>query len=90
MAQVHKYGPMVPSMKVNGRSTRPTERESFGMLMGTSMRATGKMIKLMASVFTFTLTGLAMRDNGRTISRMAGVLRAGLMAASTRVATRKA
>ena len=54
------------------------------------MRATGKMIRLTDSVFTFTSMAPAMRVSGEMIFRMAGVLNPGLMGANTMAATRRA
>jgi hypothetical protein len=47
------------------------------MLMVTSMMDTGKMIKLMAKVFTVILMALNTRVNGKRINNMEEVLRHG-------------
>ena len=41
-------------MRASGNSTKQMEKESSGMQMATSMRVTGKMIKLTAMEYMFT------------------------------------
>jgi hypothetical protein len=81
---------MVPNTKASGVTTKPMARESSGTQMAMSMKEIGRMTRLMVSVSMSMLTELNMKDIGRTICRMAGELRAGQMAASTKVATKKA
>ena len=47
-----KYGQMEPVTKVNGRTTKLMEKESFGMLMEMCLMGNGKMTKPMDMVFT--------------------------------------
>lgn len=44
-----KFGLMEQNTRVNGSSTRQTGKESSGTPMETSMKAIGKMIRLMVS-----------------------------------------
>lgn len=53
MDQVHKYGQMGLSMRVNGSITRPMEEESSGMQTEMSTKVTGKMIRPMDMEFMF-------------------------------------
>ena len=52
--EVYKYGPVVQYMKVPGAKTKQTEKVKLSMLMVTSMKVNGKMIRLMVMVSTFT------------------------------------
>ena len=84
-----RYGQMVQSTKVNGKTIKPMAKVNFGMQMEMFMKETGKMIRQMASESTFMLMGLAMRVNGKMIYKMAGEWKAGQMEANTKVDTRK-
>ena len=84
-----KCGPMVQSMRVNGKQTRPTDSESWSMQMVTSMKANGGMTKLTVTDLTLTLTVQPMLVTGSTISNMAVVLRPGLMVPSMTASTSK-
>lgn len=53
MAQVPKFGLMEQSTKESGDTTRLMVKENSGMLMAMFMKVFGKMIKLMATEFTF-------------------------------------
>lgn len=89
MAQVLKFGQMVPNMKVNGATIKPMAKVNSGMQMGMSMRETGKMTRLTASESIFMLTEPNMKVTGKTTYKMAGVLKVGQMAVDTREDTRK-
>ena len=54
-------------MKENGISTKPTEKESFGMQMEISTKDFGKMIRLTALVSIHRQTVQATLENGKTI-----------------------
>lgn len=49
---VSKYGQTGPSTKDFGRITKPMERESSGMLMGTYSMDNGRKTRRMASEYT--------------------------------------
>ena len=53
MDMVSRYGLMVLVMKAIGNIIKLVEKESFGMLMGMSLKVNGKMIKpmVMESIF---------------------------------------
>jgi hypothetical protein len=44
---VFKYGQMVENMKVSGKTVRHVVKASSGMLMGISMKDSGRMIRQM-------------------------------------------
>jgi hypothetical protein len=81
---------MEPNTKASGETTKLMARGSSGTLMAMSMKAIGRMIRPMVSVSMSMSTEPNMRVIGRTICRTVGELRAGQMAASTKVATKKA
>ena len=53
MGSEFRFGLMELAMKVSGKTTELTGMENLFMLMETSMKATGLMIKPMDLVFTF-------------------------------------
>ena len=53
MAQVLKFGLMEQSTKESGDTTRLMVEENSGMLMAMFMKVFGKMIKPMATEFTY-------------------------------------
>ena len=61
---------MGPCMKDGGRITRPTEKEDSFMPMATCMTASGRMTKLMVTVFTVIWTEPSMRGIGKRTSSM--------------------
>ena len=54
MVMVVKFGQMEHDMRVTGGTTKHVVRESFGMLMGTYLKGSGKMIKQTAMVSIYT------------------------------------
>ena len=82
-----KLGPMAPSMRVNGKRTRPTEKEDSFMQMVMSTTACGLMIRHMVMVYTVIWTVLSMKVIGRKISSMVLALRHGQMVPSMMVTT---
>ena len=74
-------------MKETGGITRLTATESFGMLMATSMMATGNRTRPAATAYTHMQTVLDTRGSGMMICKMARARRPGLMAQATRVCT---
>ena len=89
-AQVSKSGQITPSTRVNGAKTRQMAVENSGTLTVTSMRVSGKTIKPMASVSTFTSMELNTKATGRMTFRMAKEWRAGKTAAVMKVDTKRA
>lgn len=85
-----KFGLTEQNTRVNGSSTRQMGKESSGTPMETSMKAIGKMIRLMDSESISMLTVQDTRDSGKMTFRMAGVSKAGLTAVNTKAVTRKA
>ena len=47
-----KFGQMALDMRVFGGKTKLMAKENSGMLTGTSLRESGKMIKLMGMAYT--------------------------------------
>ena len=68
--KVSKYGPTAVSTKVNGNREKLKDTEYFIMLMATSTKAIGKMIKPMALVLTLTLMEPSTSASGKTTSSM--------------------
>jgi hypothetical protein len=89
-ALVSKSGQITPSTRVNGAKTRQTAVENSGMPTVTSMRASGKTIKPMASVSTFTSMELNTKVTGRMTSKMDREWRAGKTAAVMKADTKRA
>ena len=67
--------------------TKLMEKGNLGMLMGTRMKASGSMIKLMVSVSMSTETVLGLRATGSMICSMGKELNYGQMGQSTREVT---
>ena len=65
-------------------------RANSGMPMVMYTKVSGEMIRPMATECMSTLMALGTKDTGRMISKMVRVLRVGLMAANTKVNTKKA
>ena len=87
MELASRSGQMAQCTKVTGSKTRPTVKDDSFMLMATSTRVSGRMIRLMARVSTSTLMAHSMMEIGVRISKMDMVLRLGLMVLSMRVTT---
>lgn len=64
-------------------------RVSSSTLMGTTMKETGAITKLVGTASTFMKTETSTRENGRTMSSTAMVKNDGLMAPATKVHTTK-
>ena len=60
----HKSGPMERATKAIGKITGHMVKESSPILTETFTRATGSMIRLTDTEFTFMSMGRAMRVNG--------------------------
>ncbi len=85
-----KSGPMALVTKETGLMTRLTVSVNFSMQMAMSMKANGKMIKLMARELTLMQTVQDTRETGEMTSSTASVLKLGLMVLSMRANTLKA
>ena len=64
MDKVLSNGLMEPSMKVTGRTTRQTVKESFGTLMVTFSKVSGRTTRQMVMGFTDTQMELCTKDTG--------------------------
>lgn len=89
MVTAPNSGPMVQDTRVNGNSTRPTDKANWFTLMGMSMKVTGSTIKLTERVLTLMLTELTTREPGLMTSSTDSELNPGLMVPATRVSTKK-
>lgn len=67
-------------MRGSGVTIRLTERESFGMLMVTTLRENGRMTKQMDTVHIYIPMGPSMRASGKKTCRMGLAQKHGLMA----------
>ena len=85
-----RSGLMALDTRANGGGTRLTGRASSGMWMAMYLMDTGRMIRPMVSVYILMSMEPSMKAIGKMIYSTVGVSRAGLMAASTRVVTKKA
>lgn len=85
MEEEFKFGMMVLSIKVSGKTTKQTERVDSFTLMGMFMKAIGLMIKLMVMEFILTLTEPNMLVIGKKTNRTDMELRHGQMVQSTQV-----
>lgn len=54
MVRAFRFGPMTLATKANGKTIRQMAVENFGMRTGTCMRASGLMIRRMATAPTLT------------------------------------
>lgn len=85
MEEEFKFGMMVLSIKVSGKTTKQTERADSFTLMGMFMKAIGLMIKHMVMEFILTLTEPNMLVIGKKTNRTDMELRHGQMVQSTQV-----
>lgn len=67
MERVCKYGKMERNMKVNGQIIKHKVEEFLFILMEIYMRASSKMIELMAMEYIITRTVQSIRAIGKTI-----------------------
>ena len=70
MAKENKFGRTIRSTRATGLMIGPTAGEDSYMPMGMSIKASGKMIKLMAREFIQKMMGPAILDSGFRIYSM--------------------
>jgi hypothetical protein len=85
---VSRFGLMALSTKASGKTTKPTDKESFIMLMEMYTRVNGSMIKPVARALIHMRMEPNMSGSGKMISRMDSVLNNGLTAKFMKVSTR--
>lgn len=83
MEEAYKYGLMDPDMMAFGKMMLLKVMEDLYMLREMSMRASGKMTKLMATVYTLTITEIDMLETGKKINNMEKESKYGQMIHST-------
>ena len=65
-----RYGPMAPSTRDSGKTTRPMGRGNCTMRMEMFMKVSGSMIRLVDRGLIRMRMGPSMLGSGRMISRM--------------------
>ena len=84
MAEENKYGKTTPSIKATGSMTEPMEEADSSMPMETSIKASGKMIRLMVKESILKMMVLVIQENGLKIYSMDLVSKDGLIVHPTR------
>ena len=90
MVMEFRFGQMERSTRGSGQIINTTERENYGLQMEIYMRESGRIISLMALVFTFIMMDQGMKDIGKTTSKMDKELKLKIMEVSMMENTRKA
>ena len=75
MVRVHRNGLMVQSILVNGRMTKPMEKEHLCMSVVTNTKVNGRKVSNMAKESTLKLTEEVTMEIGNSICSMARELR---------------
>ena len=88
MALVFKNGQMEPGMRDNGKITKHTDLESSGMLMGTSLKVSGRTTRQMARGLIRISMVRSTKVTGKMICKMDLELKPGQMDPNMKEITR--
>jgi hypothetical protein len=89
MVMENKTGLMVQSIRDNGKITKLTVKEHFGMFMAINTKEHGKKIKLMAKVFTLIVMVQPTTVLGSMICNMDLVKNRGMIVQHMKVITQR-